>query len=318
MQAKPIIKILIIIQLIIISLLVFLLHNKKNKFYTQTSVSLVSKNTIQQSGTGELKYYYDLRPNNSATWSASFLKEPIINIHNNDGLNDVQNYSVSKEINTFRIITLGDSFTYGQFVNTKNNWTEILENKLNAKKMCKNIDKFEVINFGVPGYDPTYEVEQYHQKGSKYNPDLIVWMLIDYARFCDISIPVVSKYAKDTNTNFEDSWEIVRNNYIKDNNKSEIENNQRKNILKIRNFYQGQIFFIDYYNNHQKIINNITNTNSFNDLATKKYLYEKFPQKKSRFPDSHPNELGHKLIADILYDQLFKTNQIPCEPLEQK
>ena len=27
------------------------------------------------------------------------------------------------------------------------------------------------------------------------------------------------------------------------------------------------------------------------------------------FPDNHPNELGHKLIANILYEQLLKTNQ---------
>lgn len=315
MQAKSVIKSLIVIQLIIISFLTFQLHNKKTKFYTQTSVSLVSKNTIQQAKTNELKYYYDLKTNGIATWSASFLKEPTTNIHNNDGLNDVQNYPINKKNGTFRIITLGDSFTYGQFVDTKNNWTEILENKLNSKKICKNIDKFEVINFGVPGFDPTYEVEQYRQKGIKYNPDLIIWMLIDYARFCDTSIPIVSNYAKDTNTNFEDSWEIIRNNYIKNHDRSEIENDQRKNILKIRNFYQGHIFFIDYYNTHQKIINNITNTDYFNELATKKYLYKKFPQKKSRFPDSHPNELGHKLIADILYEQLLKTNQINCQSL---
>ena len=52
---------------------------------------------------------------------------------NNDSLNERFNYSENKDKNTFRIITLGASYTYGLYVDTKNNWTEILEDILTLK-----------------------------------------------------------------------------------------------------------------------------------------------------------------------------------------
>ena len=58
---------------------------------------------------------------------------------------------IKKNKDTFRIITLGDSFTFGMYINTKDNWTELLEDKLNSDMGCKNISMFEVINLGVGG-----------------------------------------------------------------------------------------------------------------------------------------------------------------------
>ena len=128
--------------------MVFYLTNQKNNLKTKINVSPINKNTVQTLPTKELKYFFDLKPNAVATFSADFLPQKITTKYNNDRLNDTQNYSIDKDSHTFRIITLGDSYTYGLYINTKDNWTEILERKLNKNRLCKNINKFEVINLG--------------------------------------------------------------------------------------------------------------------------------------------------------------------------
>ena len=188
MPTHPNVKIIIIVQLIIISLIALHIYTKKN--HHQISITPINKSDIQQTETDDLKYFFDLEPNQISTWSASFLKKPITTVYNHDGLNDTKNYSIEKEPGTFRILTLGDSYTFGHFVNTKNNWTEILENKLNEKPICRNIKNFEVINLGAPGYDLTYEVARYKKTGQKYNPDLVIWMLVEFGRINEKKIPL--------------------------------------------------------------------------------------------------------------------------------
>ena len=95
---------------------------------------------------------------------------------NSDTFNERFDYEINKDDKTFRIITLGDSFTFGYIVDTKNNWTELLEDKLNQLH-CANFDKIEVINLGVVGYDIQYSVERFKLRGKKYNPDLVLWLL---------------------------------------------------------------------------------------------------------------------------------------------
>ena len=76
-------------------------------------------------------------------------------------------------------MTLGDSFTFGVYVNTEDNWTELLEDKLNSiKNICPNTDHFEVINLGVGGYDIEYAAKRYINRGKVYNPNIILLLLV--------------------------------------------------------------------------------------------------------------------------------------------
>jgi len=50
-------------------------------------------------------------------------------------------------------MVLGGSEAYGQYVETKNNWTELLEDDLNKNLNCPRYKKVEVINLGMHGYD---------------------------------------------------------------------------------------------------------------------------------------------------------------------
>lgn len=80
-------------------------------------------------------------------------------------------YSFSKPADTFRIIMLGDSEVFSFLLNGSEVLSEQLESVLN--KNSKSLH-YEVLNFGVEGYNTFQELEQLKTKGLKYNPDLII------------------------------------------------------------------------------------------------------------------------------------------------
>jgi hypothetical protein len=75
--------------------------------------------------------------------------------------------------NTIRIAAIGDSFTFGMFVELEDTWPKILERELNKNKKNNSI-KYEVMNFGVPGYNFEHYIENIKLKVLNYNPDIII------------------------------------------------------------------------------------------------------------------------------------------------
>ena len=80
-----------------------------------TVVELNSEN-IEINIDSELKYYYELKPNITEEDQPEWLEEKAIYTYNNDGLNERYNYEIEKKEDVIRIITLGDSFTFGLYV----------------------------------------------------------------------------------------------------------------------------------------------------------------------------------------------------------
>lgn len=79
-------------------------------------------------------------------------------------------HPLKKEPNSFRILALGDSFTFGNTVNENETYPYLLEKKLNND----NKTNFEVINFGVGGFSTTEEYIVLKDFGINYQPDLIL------------------------------------------------------------------------------------------------------------------------------------------------
>lgn len=305
---KLAVKVIIAFQLILISFLlckVFLVKKESEK-----NVSMIDKNIVEKISTDKLKYFYDFKPNEVATWSADFLKMSVVNKHNADGFNDTYDYEPKKESGVFRLAVLGDSFAYGYLVNTKNNWTEILESKLNSNQWCKNIRKFEVINMGVPGYDPEYTLEQYKEKGAKYNPDFIVWILVDPKRINEMRTPLHDECLKLHNE--DNCWTYAEEKIASDYGMPYIYERQRKSVMKLRDMFQGHILFVDFYGRNKEIIEGIKDTTDFDQIFTNKYLLKNNKPEELRFPDYHPNNLGHKLIAETLFNKLINEGLIQC------
>ena len=79
-------------------------------------------------------------------------------------------YNLDKHSNTFRILVLGDSVTFGIGVNNNDLYTEKLEEMLNNNSKTN----YEVWNLGIIGYNTLQELELLKVKGINYNPDLVI------------------------------------------------------------------------------------------------------------------------------------------------
>jgi len=83
-----------------------------------------------------------------------------------EGLRDHE-FSLEKDPETYRIISLGDSFAFGLSVEKNESYAKLLESKLKGKKV-------EVINMGLPGYGNGQELIFFEKYGLKYKPDMVI------------------------------------------------------------------------------------------------------------------------------------------------
>ena len=109
-------------------------------------------------------YGWEIKPNLNKTLvipdRTSFVET------NSMGFRDYE-HNISKSQNKYRIIILGDSFTWGYGVDNNQTYAKLLETY---------DKKIETINLGVPGYGTDQEYFTLMNKGLKYNPDLITLM----------------------------------------------------------------------------------------------------------------------------------------------
>lgn len=80
-------------------------------------------------------------------------------------------YPIAKPEGVARIIMLGDSETFSFMLRERDTLAAQLEDELNWGNPKP---RYEVLNFGVEGYNTFQELEQLKVKGLKYKPDLII------------------------------------------------------------------------------------------------------------------------------------------------
>ena len=88
---------------------------------------------------------------------------------NNLGIRATGDYDLRKGANTFRILVLGDSVTFGH--GAIHDYPSLLEGML---KQWKPETDWQVWNLGVPGYNTSQELAQLRELGPAYQPDLVI------------------------------------------------------------------------------------------------------------------------------------------------
>lgn len=89
---------------------------------------------------------------------------------NSLGMRDVE-YEV-KQDDQYRILALGDSFTWGAYgTELENTYLKILERNLNQNSLQK---KIQVLNAGVPGYGTDQEFLYLKDRGISLQPDMVL------------------------------------------------------------------------------------------------------------------------------------------------
>lgn len=280
-------------------------------------ITYIDKKNLVFPETREFKYYWKLQPNVVITDEPKWLNYKVTYTHNNDGLNERFDYAVEKPANTFRIITLGDSFTYGVNVNTEYNWTEQLEDILNNDQTNNHL-KFEVINLGVYGFDIPYLIKRYRDIGAKYNPDLIIWFESGhgFSRLNEFEQPITQnclKEYKDNNINVDN--EAIHPCDIKTDQLVSMQsvNGITEEIIdKLNEFLStlksNEIVFFSY--TKETMFSPELLEPSIEKIHNKhkdvKYLpiIKEEDINQTRLDDGHPDKFGHQLIAQTIYQYL--------------
>lgn len=317
----------LILQIIVIGFLSQIIYTRlqvRRNILGSVNVSPINKNNLVASPSSELKYYYTLpvatKSSEFRYWEGS--NGPLITYnYNNDGLNERFDYNVTKSDGVFRIITLGESFTYGSLVNTGDNWTEVMEDMLNKQNVCSNIKKVEVINLGVYAFDTPYIIKRFKDLGVKYNPDLIIWFEsgTGFTRYNELERPLSlecqtkdATLSRSGNTN-SDCWQDAAKQVLQ-NKKTMKTDELLENDLKVFLSSKGDtpflfagfsfpILSLNQIKILQKRINygvNISSMLSVSNIYTKKGFL---------IGDGHPNEKGHKIVATNIFDYLIRNKQ---------
>ena len=291
-------------------------------FYTSKGLASVYK--INQAdviaAAGSFLYMYEPAPstvgfgNNQPSWLAKIPDNTI----NKDSLNERYDYVLEKPSSAYRIITLGDSHTFGVYVENSENYSEVLEDMLNERLACTNIKKFEVLNLGVPGYDVQYMVERFNIRGAKYDPDLVTLLLQDrqFEQDRERLKPLLARASEGKNVADTEVWTEVWTSAAaalsQETAKEDIEAYELSALPRLATMHNGSILMIPFGLSDKLR----TAVASFASKAGDAHMTDPVPDLWAAcgsLPDGHPNPVGHRIIAELLFDYLTQTNLIDCK-----
>lgn len=284
---------------------------------------------MPQAKSDTLQYFYEPKADSIIKPEVIFPGLENVSYHiNKDGFNQYLDISVQKDPRTFRIMTIGDSHTFGQNVNTEENYPSQFQKLLNEKLSCPEIRNFEVLNLGVPGYDFEYTVERFKLRGQKYNPDLVIWLVVsdNLRRINEQLRPKMHKYKEEARKNGEYEKQIANGDYYAQWNRArdEVEKEmggkgrilllQKTHLEQLSTYFSGKLVFTTYANTLSdeerqllSIVSEERNNTLFFDQLPNIYELE-----STLLPDRHLNKKGYSVLATSLLEHLVDTKVFPC------
>ncbi len=285
------------------------------------SVTRIPKESLIFPKSEFLSNYFELQPNYVETDRPDWLGYTATYRYNDDGIRAEGSYAAEKPINVFRIITLGDSFTFGQFLNEQDTYPRQLEKLLNGLP-CTQAKKFEVINLGVGGYDIEYSVERYRLRGQKYNPDLVVWLVNEHnvLQLRDLLTPLEEKIRNETSEAAKLAYYAKGDYYFATAQAAEelekkygdeyIFSVQRKALERFSSVYKGPLVIVMFGDAIPKTKGVIA---GYVQSRPGSFFRDIRPlQDSERLPDNHPNTKGAKSIAQSILEYLKEQKLISC------
>lgn len=241
-----------------------------------------------------------------------------------------------------KILCFGDSTTFGEKVEEKSLYTNVLSELLSKK--------YSVYNFGIDGYNTIQEAENLRYNGIKYTPDIVVFLycLNDFNVSCDLDIYYAAKsnfcrvnaflcksqiyrrfiylptiklielFRKENGKNVADIYRKYGETDVSDVKDEEI---GVKVISELQKQYGFKCYFfiLPYFRNFDNYLKEDEEIHNRIKNVLQKYPNIKYFDLKEDFMNVskncevfrvydwdfiHPNEYGHKLIAKFIYEKL--------------
>lgn len=256
---------------------------------------------------------------------------------NNDGMRD-RDFTLKKPDETLRIAVIGDSVTFGWGVEDVNDtYPKLLEKRLNE---LTDIN-YEVLNFGDPDADTGDELIILKEKALRYDLDILIvgYHVNDFKNVDNenveksfyLSIPYIGfilrsssylYYFFETRVNhileniFDDPYLTKLNKRFESKVNLEYNKGIFREIAKIAEENQMQVLITNFPVLYKLDDYPITNSNEFvKEIADENNFYfidilETFKNYDAnmlivnKYDDMHPNEFGHEIISNILYENM--------------
>ena len=255
---------------------------------------------------------------------------------NSNGFADVE-HAYEKPAGTYRILLVGDSVAEGNGVARDKRFSAVLASRLNS---TPNLPNIETINLARGGYSTSQELFLLRKMGFAYHPDLIIWSYV----LNDPAHPIFHDANGEFGQYFYRprwrGWHYVEKKLFeaRENSKHDVCGTEFHRVLHcayrdevaVHIHQLGKIsrenaipvmFIIHPVFEENRNFENYSATSIHEDLkkmaqnagiqvvdlvgAFQGVATEKLIQKhKPWFDPWHPNELGHQLIADYLFDEL--------------
>jgi hypothetical protein len=210
--------------------------------------------------------------------------------------------------NKFRVLTYGDSETYGWSVDIQNSWQRRME------KIDPNI---EVLNFGIPGYNVENVADHMQHTITEYHPSMLIYFFNKNDFYPAFKFnPVLSRSY--TYLVFRMGLYMLSKDKRKAWRKSlqgeEFLQAQIKRMIGFSNQYKVPLYILvmhwEYVNPIQQITKPQNNNLKIIDIEE---VVEKFPK-----IDAHLTEPAHLELAKYLCNQISQNKPAKCTPATYK
>lgn len=290
-------------------------------------VTHISKASVVFPEDQYLSGYYEPKANSIDVETPPWIFYTTTYTYNSDGLRADKDYEVNAPSNVFRIIALGDSFTEGVYMALPQTYVSQLEQLLNNyASSCSSGKRFEILNFGMRGYDIAYETERYRRHGIKYHPDLVMWLInANNVVMPDaLLMPLTANIEAETTESARLKYEREQNYYFASNLAREqlqkqysedyIFSLQRHVLDTFNSLYSGPLLITMFDDAALKTKNVIAD---FVHSRKNTYFYDTLQslseESGTQLLDGHPSVSGHAQIAHDLYQYLTDHHIISCK-----
>lgn len=263
---------------------------------------------------------FSFRPNASVDYKGARL-----NI-NQWGMHD-REYTMEKPPGTFRIAVLGSSHTVGIGVDRAHTYENLVEDRLNAQYGAARGVKFEILNFAVSGYGPTCGLITFEQKILDFAPDAVLvggmdditWIVNELVNASTKSLPIPYQELADA---------VARADVPPGTPMVLAEQRLSPHARTMLEFVYGRFVELSRAHHVIPLATVLPRPEDLTDrilaldaeqaemmeragfeLVDTHHAYEALADPSSlwiRKYDRHPNEQGHRLLADALYASLVE------------